>query len=90
MHLWSTCIPPLFSVRVGCVGGSSVTILLLLAQIVRNLAVATSFVLVCVRIGELATVSRYCFFVQHPETEDPQLVAQPRVGRNHGEAMGRS
>ena len=27
--------------------------------------------------------------VQGSETEDPQLVAEPGVGRNHGEAMGK-
>ena len=29
-------------------------------------------------------------FGQDSETEDPQLVAEPGVGRNHGEAMGSS
>ena len=30
-------------------------------------------------------------FVQDSETEDPQLEAEPeRVGRNHGQAMGKS
>ena len=29
-------------------------------------------------------------FVQDSETGDPQLVAEPGVGRNHGEAMGKS
>ena len=28
--------------------------------------------------------------VQDSETEDPQLVAEPGVGRNHGETMGKS
>ena len=28
--------------------------------------------------------------VRELETEDPQLVAEPGVGRNHGEAMGKS
>ena len=27
---------------------------------------------------------------QESETEDPHLVAEPGVGRNHGEAMGKS
>ena len=27
--------------------------------------------------------------VQGSETEDPQLVAEPVVGRNHGQAMGK-
>ena len=29
-------------------------------------------------------------FVQDSETEDPLLVAEPGVGRNHGEAVGTS
>ena len=29
-------------------------------------------------------------FVQDSETGDPQLVAEPDVGRNHGEATGKS
>ena len=29
-------------------------------------------------------------FVQDSETEDPQLVAEPGVGRNHGKTVGKS
>ena len=29
-------------------------------------------------------------FVQDLETEDPQLVAERRVGRNHGNTMGKN
>ena len=29
-------------------------------------------------------------FVQDSETKDPQLVAEPGVGRNHGKTMGKS
>ena len=45
--------------------------------------------LVCVLVNTLQyhdTVG----FVKGSETEDPQLVAEPGVGRNHGEAMGTS
>ena len=29
-------------------------------------------------------------FVQNSETEDPQLVSEPGVGRNHGQTKGKS
>ena len=44
--------------------------------------------LVCWRTGH--SISILLSLVQDSETGDPQLVAEPDVGRNHGEAMGKS
>ena len=70
------------------VGGSSTTILRLLVQIIRTFATVTIPVL-CVLVNTLQyhdTVD----LVQDSEKEDPQLVAEPSVGRNHGKTMGKS
>ena len=67
---------------------SSITILPLLVQIVRTLAIVTIFVQ-CVVINTLQyhdTVD----LVQDSEMEDPQLVAERGVGRNHGKTMGKN
>ena len=49
-----------------------------------------NFCSVCV--GKHVTVQYHdtVDFVQDSETEDPQLVAEPGVGRNHGKTMGKS
>ena len=60
----------------------------LLVQIIRTFAIVTIFVQ-CVLVHTLQyhdTVD----FVQDSETEDPQLVAEPGVGRNHGSTTGKS
>ena len=43
-------------------------------------------------VGELADHKMTILFyiIQISEAGDPQLVAEPGVGRNHGEAMGKS
>ena len=67
-----------------CVGRSSITILPLLVQIIRTFATVTMFVQ-CVLVNTL----QYHDVVQDSETEDPQLVAEPGVGRDHGKTMGK-
>ena len=82
---------PLSSYRASlcwCLGWSSTTVLPLLVQIVWTFTI----VAMC---GLCALVNRPQYHdvvtvVQESETEDPQLVAEPGVGRNHGEAMGKS
>ena len=71
VHLWFIRRPPsiVFCCR-WCVGGSSITILPLLVQIIRTLATVTT-PFQCV----LENTLRYhdtVDFVQDPETEDPQ------------------
>ena len=71
-----------------CAGGSSITILPLLEQIIRTFATVTIPVL-CVLVNT-SQCHDAVDFVQDSETEDPQLVAEPGVGRNHGKTMGKS
>ena len=81
VHLWFTPCPQSCVVAVGVFGGSNITILLFL---VRNIwtfgTVITPF------LGVLVNTLQYHDTV----TEDPQLVAEQRVGRNHGNTMGKS
>ena len=85
VHLWFIRRPRSFFTYCWCVGGSSITILPLLVQIFRTFAIVTFFVL-CVMVNTLPYHDPVDF-VQDPETEDPQLVAEPSVGRNHGKTM---
>ena len=64
---------------------SSITILLLLVHISQIFETVTIPVLVALAntLQSHDTVD----YVQDSETEDPQLVAEPRVGRNHGHTM---
>ena len=66
----------------------SITILLLLVHIIQIFATVTIPVLVALAntLQSHDTVD----FVQDSETEDPQLVAEPCVGRNHGNTMGKN
>ena len=87
-HLWFIRCPQSFIVAVGVFGGSSITILLFLVRNFWTFATVTIFVL-CVLIDTLQyhdTVE----FAQDSETEDPQLVAELGVGRNHGKTVGKS
>ena len=64
------------------------TILLLLVHFIRTVVTVTIPVL-CVLVNTIQyhdTVD----IVQDFETEDPKLVAEPCVGRNHGKTMGKS
>ena len=63
VHLWFIRRPRSFSSCCWCVGGSSITILPLLVQIIGTFATATIFVQ-CV--GKHVTVSRYCRFCVRP------------------------
>ena len=85
VHLWFIRCPQSFPVVVGVF---SITILPLLVQIVRTFATVTIFVQ-CVLVNTLQyhdTVD----LVQDSETEDPQLVAEPDMGRNPGKTMGKN
>ena len=88
VHLWFSRCPQSFVVAVGVFGGSSITILLFLVRIIWTFATVTSFVL-CVLVNTLQ-YHDIVDIVQDSETEDPQLVAEPGVGRNHGKTMGKS
>ena len=84
--IWRAC---LFLDPCWCVGGSSITILPLLVQIIWTFTTLTSLCSLCAGTHMLQyhdTVD----FVQDSETEDPQLVAEPSAGRNHGKTMGKS
>ena len=87
VHLWFIWRLQSFSHVVGLLV-EAVTILRLLVQIIRTFATVTIPVL-CVLVNTLQyhdTVD----LVQDSEKEDPQLVAEPSVGRNHGKTMGKS
>ena len=81
VHLWFIRRPQLFVSPCWCVGGA-------VSHIFRTCATVTIFIL-CVLVNTLQyhdTVD----FAQDSETENPQLVAEPGVGRNHGKTMGKS
>ena len=44
----------------------------------------------CECVGKHVTVFETDNFEKDPETKDLQLVEEPGVGRNHGQAMGKS
>ena len=69
-------------------GGSSITILPLLVLSIRTIATVASIV----QCAQVNTLQYHDTFDLVPdfETEDPQLVAEPGVGPNHGKRMGKS
>ena len=86
LHLWFIRRSHFFLISLLVCWWCSITILPLLVHNIRTFATVTTPV-PCVFVNTLQyhdTVD----FAQDSETEDPQLVAEPRVGRNHGKTMG--
>ena len=86
--MWRPC---LFLDSCWSVGGSSITILPLLVQIIWTSATLANpcSVCVCVLVNTLQCHDSVNF-VQDSATENPQLVAERGVGRNHGKTMGKN
>ena len=70
-------------------GGSDSTILPFLTTLTWNFVTVTNFCPVSVLVNALLYYE-IDNFEKDPETKDLQLVAEHRVGRNHGKAMGKS
>ena len=87
-HLWFTRLPQLFLPRCRFVGGAVLRYCHFWYILFRS-----SHLVITPVLGVLVNPLQYhdtANLVHDSETKDPQLVAERRVGRNHGKTMGKS